>query len=259
MTMLINMIGSDHVKEGTNKQDMAFQIANAKVVLDGCGSGKYSEVGATLFMHYFTKEYDYYLKNPNASLYEDFSFDEIIEEVIVREFFEQTLDMYESSKVRYLYNDNTIYNNFLFTILICVETEEEFIVYSCGDGFILTLDKEDKFGMTELEALDEYPAYYAYNFIQNKQSMLAHEDGVKFEKHVYSKEEYKKVGVASDGIRFVRELFANDRDEFNSYIKSDRTGKAEMFIKKNQNPFKLYNKKGESKENIFKDDISIVF
>lgn len=253
--MLINMIGSEHVLEGTNKQDIAFKIGNVKVALDGCGSGKYSEVGATLFMHYFIHEVTHFCL-PSIRI-------ENIVPNVVSSFFEETFNIYSNAdgirEDSYLYKDNLIYNNFLFTILVCIETKDEFVVYSCGDGFILTLDNEDKFGMQELEALNEYPAYYAYNFIQDKTSMIEYKNGVNFKERHFSKEQYKNVGVASDGIRFVRDLFDNERVEFNNYIVNNKTGKAEMFIKRHQNAFKQFNRKLESKPNIFKDDISIVF
>jgi len=257
--MIINMIGSDHVRDGMNKHDMAFEMDKLKVVTDGCGSGMYSEVGVTLFQNYFMNEINHIRKANNAG--EDFEIERYITHTIDN-FFNDLFYKHRGTfgnTESFMYNDTFIYNHLLFTILVCVEKDDKFIVYSAGDGFILAQNKENTLELIELDAGVEYPAYYVYNFIKNKGSMFAHDDGVKIKRQEFLKDEYTNVGVASDGIRFISELFANDRDEFKSYIVDQREGKAEMFIKKNQNGFKLYNRKGESKDNIFKDDIAIVF
>ena len=51
--MLINKIGSEHIKYGINNQDFGYEDYVHKVVVDGCSEGKHSEVGAKLFCKMF--------------------------------------------------------------------------------------------------------------------------------------------------------------------------------------------------------------
>ena len=72
------------------------------------------------------------------------------------------------------------------------------------------------------------------------------EDGVEISEKEYSKREYKNVGVASDGLRFIVKSDDEElKNEFVELLKSDKPVKIKRFINRNQK--------------IFKDDITIVF
>ena len=143
--MFINKMGQQHLEYGLNCQDAGLIKDNIKIVCDGCSEGKHSEVGAKLFCH----------------LYDVFNLDKD----------EMTLAMSKAFAILaplFNWNSETIKNYICFTILIVEETDDEFIVYYCGDGFIILQDKDGNINITELND-GEYPKYYAYNYT-NKNS-----------------------------------------------------------------------------------------
>ena len=88
-----------------------------------------------------------------------------------------------------LCNDNSfIFQNYCFTILACFEHDEEFVVLSCGDGYIIK-ENEDGINFEELDD-GEYPCYYVYNLIEYKFVLCAYQDGVYFKMNRYSKQEF---------------------------------------------------------------------
>ena len=214
--MVINKIGQQHIDYGTNCQDYGFEKNGVKVVCDGCSEGEHSEVGAKAFCHLF--QYGEYT--------EERSIDTIFEKLV--EVFGQT-----SASIR---------DYLCFTILMVVESAEEFIVVYCGDGFII---EERNNGHIEIEELSdgEYPKYYAYNYV-DKESLKYYKEGVQLQTKIFPKSEYKNIGVASDGIRFA----IAKEDTFEQLIGVLHGGKAaavKRFINKNQT--------------VFKDDTTIVF
>lgn len=248
--------GVEHVRSSVNNQDFVFSFMNLKVVSDGCGSGKHSEIGSHLFGQLFAREVsrfiDYvntknvvklfkYIKGGNIQKFAEYlSKGEIPEEAflgIVNAVFEKMLS---------ICNETTfIFENYCFTILACFEYENEFVVYSCGDGFII---KEDLEGIT-FDKLDdgEYPAYYVYNWV-DPSSLKDYKEGVEFKVIRYSKADYINVGVASDGLRFFDDLYDPEKYKFRNNLSIGKGPQIEMLITKNNRNYST-----------FKDDISICF
>lgn len=225
-------MGSDHNFDNINNHDFAFNLLNMKVVTDGCGSGKHSEVGTRIFGQLFARKVKEY--HDKGETINESNFISVVDEI-----FKQMLN---------LCSDNSfIFENYCFTILVCFEFENEFVVYSCGDGYII---KENSDGIT-FEQLDdgEYPCYYVYNFIEDKSCLVEYKDGVTFKITRFNKEEYLNVGVATDGLRFYENL-SNDveKRKFIEFLQEGKGPQIEKLINKN-------NRKNE----MFHDDISICF
>ena len=206
-TIRVCKMGSDHNFANMNNHDFAFNLLNMKIVMDGCGSGKHSEVGTRLFGQLFARK--------------------------AKEYF----DKGESS---------FIFQNYCFTILVCFETEDEFVVYSCGDGYII---KENEEGIS-FDRLDdgEYPCYYIYNFITDKSSLVEYKDGVSFKVTRFAKTDYFNVGVASDGLRYAENLLDVEKTKLMKFLHEGKGPQIEVLINRN-------NRKNE----MFHDDISICF
>lgn len=216
--MFINKIGQQHLEYGLNCQDTGLLKDKIKIVCDGCSEGKNSEVGAKLFCHF----------------YDVFNFSKYGKEGINYTFTILAPMFNQSSE--------TIKNYICFTILIVEETDDEFIVYYCGDGFIILQDKDGNVNITELND-GEYPKYYAYNYT-DKDSLKYYKDGVSIQEIHYPKSEYLNVGIASDGLRYIF-TDKNVEEKVLDFLKN----KKEMALKR------LINKH----QYIFKDDITIAF
>lgn len=229
-TVKVCKIGLDHARHNMNNHDFAFTFLNIKVVTDGCGSGNHSEVGTRLFAQLFAREI---AKNVKDGKITEKVFLETVNYV-----FEKMISLCSETKF--------IFDNFLFTILACLEFEDEFIVYHCGDGFII---KENTEGEITFEKLDcgKYPEYYAYNYV-DPERLKKYNDGVTFKISHFCKSEYINIGVASDGLGYATGLFEVEMERLKEFLRKGKSVKIEMLINlNNQN------------ERIFKDDISICF
>ena len=227
----ISKMGSDHSFANRNNQDYAFLLLNMKIVTDGCGSGKHSEVGVRLFAQLFARKVKEYTDQGETVGEENFI-------PIIDSIFTKMLE---------LCSDNTfLFQNYCFTILVCLELEDEFVVYSCGDGYIL---KKDENGIS-FDRLDdgEYPCYYVYNFVTDKSVLLEYKEGVSFKVSRYPKKEYQNVGVASDGLRFAENLITVEREKLMQFLQEGKGPQIEKLINRNN-----------LKNGVFHDDISIAF
>lgn len=248
--------GIEHTRCNVNNQDFVFSFMNLKAVSDGCGSGKHSEIGSQLFGQLFAREVSRFIDCVNSKntvkilkyvkggnihvLAEHLSKGEIPEDVflgVVNAVFEQMLSICSETSF--------VFENYCFTILACFEYESEFVVYSCGDGYII---KESSEGIT-FDKLDdgEYPAYYVYNWI-DPNSLKDYKEGVEFKVTRYPKTDYINVGVASDGLRFFDDLYDPEKYKFRTHLSVGRGPQIEMLITKNNRNY-----------SVFKDDISICF
>ena len=216
--MFINKIGQQHLEYGLNCQDAGLLKDKIKIVCDGCSEGKNSEVGAKLFCHF----YDVFNFSKYGKKGINYTF------TILAPMFNQS--------------SGTIKDYICFTILIVEETYDEFIVYYCGDGFIILQNKDGNINITELND-GEYPKYYAYNYT-NKDSLKYYKDGVSIQEIHYSKSEYQNIGIASDGLRYI--FTDNDvKEKVIDLLSNNKEIALKRFINKNQS--------------IFKDDITIAF
>ena len=180
--MLINFQGFDHFLNHVNNQDFFYETSRMLLVLDGCSSAKYSEVGTRLFTQLFSR------KEENDSV-EKF-------ESNVKEVFEDIIEM-----MRKYYPDpetlerDFIMENMLFTIIACFNCEDKFIVKMFGDGYIITQNKMNHLSYMKF-SYGKYPPYFAYKYCTTLDIFKDH--GVKtFE---FDKKMFKSVGIASDGI-----------------------------------------------------------
>ena len=84
-TIVVCKMGSDHSFANINNHDFAFNLLNMKVVTDGCGSGKHSEVGTRIFAQLFARKSKEYFENGEPICEENF-----IE--VVNSIFEKMLE-----------------------------------------------------------------------------------------------------------------------------------------------------------------------
>ena len=209
----LSRIGTDHIYAGKNNQDYKLCGPNMKFVFDGCGSGTSSEVGSRHFTQLFMQEGTELMKNGETIGEENF------EEIVKKVFERMTVISKEPS---------FLFNNYCFTILACFETDTEYVVLSCGDGFII-LDDGKNISFQQLDD-GEYPKYYIYNYIEDKEVLKEYKEGVGFTVNRFSKKAYQVVGVATDGLRFYSELSEQDQVKFARSLHAGSSGQIERII-----------------------------
>lgn len=194
--MQVNVHGGLHRAIGIPNQDACRQIKNEEgtkkvsIVCDGCTNidannpktfvKTHSEVGAGLFCSlYETLEdpFDVEKFPENANI--------ILEKMLSLINFDK--DSLEKNPKVLEY----IVHNYFFTILACFETEDAFTVYILGDGFIFVRNNFDVITYIERKNGNN-PPYIVNNYLSDNK--------VTFQKFIFSKEEVKNVGIASDGI-----------------------------------------------------------
>lgn len=226
MSVLISKIGSLHTFEGIPKQDNLLAIDNVKMVLDGCsqdekGNWLKSEVGVNLFTQLYER------------LPQDIRCNPDLIESCTSLIFEKLLS---------LTNDvSFIANNFCFTILVLYELEDRFVVRYCGDGYIITRKKDILEGEKEIEYIslesecnEGCPKYYVYNYIPS----ILYSDGVTFKQKEFLKSEYEKVGIASDGLKYLLDLGFGTVKKLNENLINDKAGRIRVQIAKNSESIK---------------------
>lgn len=215
----ISKIGRNHLDEDRNRQDTYITGGCVKIVLDGCGDEvncPYSEVGVRLFEQYFLN---------------------IIEEVSADNFVEKVEECFE--KLLKIENDESfITKNFTFTIVACIETEEKFVIYHCGDGFLL-LETQEEMIIQELLNSKESEAteYYIYNYYTNKEMLQEYASGATFTRLEFSKEMYSMVGIASDGLRYLSQVDYMERQKFENALRKRSNGWVSKFFNRNASKF----------------------
>jgi len=186
-----------------------------KLITDGCSEGKYSEVGTRLFIQLFSK-LDNRLKLEH--------FEENVEIV-----FSNICSLFTKGKL----SDKTdfIVDNMLFTIIACFELEDKFVVKFIGDGYIVTINKHDMVSYIRL-SYGKTPPYYAYNKI----STQSYKEPLNFKTFEFSKKEFKKIGIATDGIMPIAEKKIPD-DVEPIILGKENTYTVEGIINSNQSSF----------------------
>lgn len=243
--MNILKIGKAHVDIGANCQDAVGRYGDElKIVCDGCSEGKHSEVGAQLFAKLFVEKYKYFAEKGKAITREHEGIERLIQ---------STMD----DIVKVVGDDsNSILNYLSFTTVISHERvlgdsdisfSEAFFI---GDGYLIKVDNSTaEVSFIKLDC-GEYPEYLSYNYL-NPELLSDYKNGADTHYRVFDPRcipQYAdyKIGVASDGIRFVADLPEDNplRQEFVDIILSDRDIRMKRFINKHPE--------------IFKDDVSIV-
>lgn len=211
--MFVNKIGAQHLEFGMNCQDYGLERAYMKLVCDGCSEGAHSEVGVKMYCHLSEQGYS------------------------TKQIFRRLISTFGQSVV-------SIRDYLCFTILKVVENEDSFKVSYCGDGYIILEDIEGNLSFEELND-GAYPKYFAYNYC-GTEVLNYYKEGVEFTEKIFSKKNYKNVGVASDGLRFI--VKSEDevlKSEWIGLLKAGRAAAVKRFINRNQK--------------LFKDDITIAF
>ncbi len=175
--------GNGHYLSGLNNQDFCYAEKNLKLITDGCSAGLYSEVGTRLFVQRFSTI---------PERFELSKFEENVEQA-----FSDISSLITSSPEELV---EFITNNMLFTILACFELEDKFVVKFIGDGYIITVNKQDMVSYIRL-FYGKTPPYFAYNQIDTK----TYEQSLKFKTFEFPKKYFKLVGIASDGIQPIAE------------------------------------------------------
>ena len=213
--MIISKMGSEHFLYNINNQDNAFIRAGLKVVCDGCSEGKASEVGVKLF----------------DLLFSPFR----ISQLTTKAYY--LSEVFEDRLLTIIPND-AIIDYLLFTILIVdPDNKDSFVVEYCGDGYVLLIDHNDKMTIKELEfgQVNGNPIYYAYNFIPEDRLIGIKHDQCGINRLEFPKSEYKNVGVASDGLRYI---FGTEfEQEFRDLIVKGNEIGIKRLINKHQNSF----------------------
>jgi len=244
--MFINKIGQYHLDYGINNQDYGFEGISAdsrkvKCVLDGCSEGKHSEVGVKL-----------YARSLESMAHQLRSFGNIEDYNYLYCNMWQLLNksgvMGDKGRGRFdqvgvVGDIDFMLQYCCFTILCCVEQKDQFRVDYVGDGFIIRQKHDDTIEFEKLKDEGEGNEYLVYNFIDSKY-LDDYKDGVETKHLYFSKEEYKNVGVATDGIRYILE---------NTLLKQEFE---QLLVKGKEVPIKLFINRNQKK---FQDDITIAF
>ena len=225
--IVITKPGSDHIFQGKNCQDYACAFSNVKLVLDGCGSGRHSEVGAKLFGQLLKEA----VKDERMNHKELKNRMKAIFEKLI------TINKPDDEPV------NFIFDNLCFSIAAVIENSFSFEVIYCGDGYLVGIDRSGEVELIDLnEGHEDAPPYFAYNYIK-PEYLNGYRDGVKLKRKTFLKSKYKNIGAATVGIRFMYDLNLSDKNKFKEAIFLGQQGKIGQII--NRNP------------SVFKDDISI--
>lgn len=171
--------GNGHYLNGINNQDFYYAEKNLKLIMDGCSEGAFSEVGTRLFYQFFRE------------LEDRFSVEKFEENV--GKVFSQIMDFFAKSGTKDV--SKFIVDNMLFTIIACFELEDKYVLKYIGDGYIVTVNSSDMVSYIRL-SYGKTPPYYAYNILDTG----TYSQELKFKSFEFSKEDFKKIGIASDGI-----------------------------------------------------------
>jgi len=209
--MFINKIGYSHWELGKNNHDYGFEQDDIKCVVDGCSEGLHSEVGAKLYCQL--------LKNSNGTLTDYKIFNR----------FQKIFDCRDEKEWAKI-----ILNYFLFTILIIEDKITLWKIDTCGDGVIIKQTWDNKFEYDIIEQNGK-PKYYAYNYIDAK-FLTDYQNGVDFDTKIIFKQDYKAVGIASDGLEYI--LNSEFKEEFEEYLRDRKEAKIKRLINREHKHFK---------------------
>lgn len=217
-----NIIGSTH----NANQDFFIYGDNYGIVADGCSGCAYSEVGTRLILQLYNML-------PDKADYANFekNINKVITDVIAM------LKSFGHSEDVQSISNTFIANNMLFTLLACFETEDKYIVFTLGDGFIITRNMFGEFSFTHID-YDNQPPYICYNYMEDSTTGRTPQTIIPFKVFEYPKEYFIGVGVASDGIAPVVEslgtLTSADRFKFESILSDvKKLGRKQNTVLKN--------------------------
>lgn len=193
--MIMTSQGFGHFTEGLNNQDFGIETPRMVLVLDGCSSAKYSEIGTRLFAQLFSRKEDF----DNLEKFEDNVkdvFDDIIK-MLEKDYYPKKEDL----------QNNFIMENLLFTIIACFETEDKYIVKFFGDGYIVTQNNRGCISYMNF-SYGKCPPYFAYKYC----GIEGFKD-YQFKTFIFDKKVFPKVLIATDGIKPIAKKIVNGFDD----------------------------------------------
>ncbi len=194
--MKVSYIGNFHKESNCNNQDHFLETDKLMMVVDGCSGGLNSEVGAKLFTQIFSMQEDF----ENLDKFEqnvDKTMKQLLSIVGVKPLSELTKEQY-----------NFIMENYFFTIIACFKQESGFVVKALGDGYILTQNRLDCISFIKLE-YGKYPPYIMYNFLKDAYKGGYFSEKLEFKTFRFSKENFKNIGIATDGLQPVADVLTS--------------------------------------------------
>lgn len=212
--MIITSQGFAHYTKGINNQDFGIHSKKAAVVLDGCSAAKYAESGNRLFGQLFSRKEDW----DNLESFEH----------NVKSVFDDILRMVEA-----YYPDQQslekdyIMNNLLFTIIACFDQDDKFVVKLFGDGYIITENAKGLVSYMRF-AYGNCPPYYAYKYCHLENLNFTN---CNFKTFTFSKSEFKKIAVATDGFQPI--VLGNVRD-FDNAFKANKNDVIKQLLQEGQ-------------------------
>lgn len=233
--MIFSKAGNVHIKHMCNNQDFYLLKDNFFLLTDGSSVGGDSDFGTRLFCKLFNME----------NVKEDGSdFEEKVEKVFKKIFKIFNINVEENLKT-----DDLIFLmlNFAFSIFACFETKESFIVKFLESGYIITQNINDEISYIKINYKSDLH-YFIYNYYP------AQKEKIKFEEYVFSKKDFKRVGLASEGIESIvfSKMNATDKIKFDSLLLNESDFNKERNV--NQ-VLKLI----EDNPNFFNEDVTILF
>jgi hypothetical protein len=219
--MLICKIGKSHLDSGLNKQDAGYIDEHYKFVADGCGSSPHAEVGAQLaeLMFRTRVQSGMPIDIPDVSqdVFNSFDLDRYPEE----------LDRMGIEIIR---------DYLLFTTLIVKERDDHFKVDYVGDGFIIEVHQDNTITYKELGVGIRFVEFYGYNYIPHV-AFSVYKDKITVTTLTYPKSEYKNIGIATDGLRFLFNMPKERQEEFAQLLLKGKEVPVKLFINRNYNYF----------------------
>jgi hypothetical protein len=219
--MLICKIGKYHTDLGINKQDAGYADNRYKFVADGCGSSPHAEVGAQLA---------------------EFTFKSRVQEGVVVDIPEVCYDVFSLFDMEPHPEElsnmfvKLIRDYLLFTTLMVREYTDSFKVDYVGDGFVIEVHRDNSITYKELGAGQKCPDFYGYNYIP--QSRFSEDRSkVEVDTLIYPKTEYKNIGIASDGLRFLFGMPKENQEEFARLLLKGKDVPVKLFINRNYSHF----------------------
>lgn len=227
--MVINLQGIEHFQKDINYQDLAAETPKFILVLDGCTginpdeeesnhkNSTFSEVGTRMFAQLFSSLPNF----DNLEKFEEnvkYTFDKMIKQL--KEWYSDPRKL-----------DKFIDRNLLFTILVCFDTDDAYIVKTYGDGYIITINSNNDISYIRLNYGKASP-YYAYKYCSYDVSQRLKE--YEFKTYTFSKEKFNSVGIATDGIKPIDEYELRNYDKLLIRGASKERLKTEITMNRNR-------------------------
>lgn len=213
-----SVIGRSHIRLGINNQDAhAYHVCDdgfVAVVCDGCGSGAFSEVGATMgskiitnMLRDFIKTYTLSARNKSHLLTDI----EVFKKHAVLELckIKRQLVSFITNTAAIMDADdfiNMVIDHFLFTIVGAVSIYPFGVIFSIGDGCYALNEKLIMIPPCESNS----PPYIAYNTIANhvKEEVLSR--SANFEIcEMFNTEDLDSLLIGTDGVMDIEEAAEN--------------------------------------------------